>query len=767
MMGMKKFLSTKKIQVDDDDDDSDKSQPLDEVLSDTAEPERERAEDQWGDWSDDYSKASDEDDFVPLNDDSVKRTDVAIPRDSEISAQSASVGEDGEKKKKKKRAKRSSVTDADAVKRKNASKRKSKIKSAPVVLSAAEAASLVDGREQKPSEDSASVANAKEKKKKKKETKKKKKRSSRKNANGLDTSVHSFDSCSSGEYDPDKSTKSLKSVNSKSTKSRSKFPKSPTSAKSKKEKRKSIKTGLPSIDIDDGEQQETAGNNSTGALTSTALQDEKKDCIDERAIVRAAPSEMVVLASGDPLTLSSRDETAQSSTGNADGNIQRQEILRLQHQLSEALQKVVMTTEEHIHDKGQFLEVSTELSRLKAGLAEVVKERDSLSETLKERESMVENCMQRIDKLEAAIEKQLDAQDALEDKLERSEDEIQNLLDEIKHLESNVDRSRLGDGDAVAMLEELKDAEGALAEKEQETYDQQERIEFLVNELKNAATVNKLQLDELEAENQGLKGKLKGEKLDATAKLANRDETIASLQKELKKYKGASGAEDLASMREELREAKTEVEVSTMEKETALHMSNKVKGEKEELLERNNIMNEKVKILEKSVKELTEKSNDLGAKVLQWTEKTYEWKSRAESAETKLDASNFEKDSVGGSDVGVEEAPQGLFLQAAMDRKEISNKRQNKWRIFGQKDGEEEELSPEEIRIKTLEERNTSLEDTIAELRSDMVKMQTAHKEEVYSTKKKIAQLQGENDALILKNVTLEKICESVDPSGQ
>jgi hypothetical protein len=39
-----------------------------------------------------------------------------------------------------------------------------------------------------------------------------------------------------------------------------------------------------------------------------------------------------------------------------------------------------------------------------------------------------------------------------------------------------------------------------------------------------------------------------------------------------------------------------------------------------------------------------------------------------------------------------------------------------------------------------------------------MVKLQTSHKEELYSVQKKIAQLQGENEALSLQNATLHEL---------
>jgi chaperonin cofactor prefoldin len=162
--------------------------------------------------------------------------------------------------------------------------------------------------------------------------------------------------------------------------------------------------------------------------------------------------------------------------------------------------------------------------------------------------------------------------------------------------------------------------------------------------------------------------------------------------------------------------------------------------------------------LEKNVQDLTDRSDTLNEKVKQWTERTYEWKAKAENAERKLDA--FEDSDNGGSDASgdiVSEAPQGLFLQAAME-KNSDKKKGNKWNIFLQKGPEDGDAAVDDIRIRTLEERNQTLEDVVSELRSEIVKMQAAHKDELYGTKKRIAQLEGENEVLALQNATLEQL---------
>jgi hypothetical protein len=191
-------------------------------------------------------------------------------------------------------------------------------------------------------------------------------------------------------------------------------------------------------------------------------------------------------------------------------------------------------------------------------------------------------------------------------------------------------------------------------------------------------------------------------------------------------------------------------------------MIEEMQVEREDLLEKNSVLLDNVRLLEKSVQDLTQKSDMLSGKVLDWTEKTYDWKAKAETLERKLeaykddDANSGMVDSELSDDV-VDDAPQGLLLQAAMEKSENKNKK--KWGIFG--GNQDQNMSVDEIRIKTLQERNDALEESLTEIRSEMVRMQTAHKEELYNAQKKIARLEGENDALVLQNQTLSHLANS------
>jgi predicted nuclease with TOPRIM domain len=482
---------------------------------------------------------------------------------------------------------------------------------------------------------------------------------------------------------------------------------------------------------------------------------EKAWSTDQAAATEEA-SQATVQAVDVQNTLNAAIAGSQSIGESVEGD-QREKILRLQNQLAEALDKMVAISREQIQDKDQFLKASAELAQAKAELKRAAEEHSHLVKEVEDRDAVIEEERERIDKLEQAIERQLDTQDALEVKLERSEDEVEKLLVEMQELEAKIGSSEASEGWGASFAE-LHQTRKALIEKEDELSLKNEQIKKLEQELKDSLTVPQLQIEELDAEKKALQWRLKAERLEYLKQLEEKDRAMAELQEQVNSYIGTSDAPDLVSARQKLNEAREDATAVREDLEAAKKMIEQLQEEREDLLKRNGYLKSTVMSLEKNVQDLTDRSDTLNEKVKQWTERTYEWKAKAENAERKLDA--FEDSDNGGSDASgdiVSEAPQGLFLQAAME-KNSDKKKGNKWNIFLQKGPEDGDAAVDDIRIRTLEERNQTLEDVVSELRSEIVKMQAAHKDELYGTKKRIAQLEGENEVLALQNATLEQL---------
>jgi predicted nucleic acid-binding Zn-ribbon protein len=320
-----------------------------------------------------------------------------------------------------------------------------------------------------------------------------------------------------------------------------------------------------------------------------------------------------------------------------------------------------------------------------------------------------------------------------------------------------------GNGDvgtsSRALQAELDQAKASLNEKQKELDEYTERVEYLEKEMEEGNNVNKLQVNEMEGINTALQGKLRGERLDAAAKLSRKDEVIGKLQTEIDAYRRTDDLKDLISAKERINANELELDEIKTQLDEALAQIAIISGEKEDLVEKVNVLNKQTKIFHVENKELNAKAQKSHLQVLEWTEKTYDWKSRAETAEKKLRDLNEEESDSGDA------APQGMFLQAVMDtqakqaqargsgaglRRSVMN---TLFRTAGDEDNDD--LTAEQIRIKNLEERNESLDATIVDLRSELVKTRSAHKDKLYTLEKQVDQLQRENEALKTKNQVL------------
>jgi chromosome segregation ATPase len=436
---------------------------------------------------------------------------------------------------------------------------------------------------------------------------------------------------------------------------------------------------------------------------------------------------------------------------------QQEEILKLQQQLSTALQKQLTMSEEHIKGKNEFMNVSRDLERVKAELAESREERQEAMDVLKDRDQIIEEDKSRIENLEQAIDKQLGKEEELMKNVQQSEEEIENLLVEIQKFESKLENGDAGDGGASFV--ELRNVKKDLTDREEEIASQKFKIEQLEKDLQESITVPQLQIEELDQENKALQGRLKGERLEYTSKLSAKDDVIQNLRTELANYTASPDAQDLQSALQKLAEAREDATTVRESLAAAVTKIETLEGEKEDFMEEFNLLKDNNVFMEKTVKELTEKADGLAKKVLEWTEKTYDWKERAETAERKLEEGNVDKEKA-GSETGDSAGPQTMFLQAAMDKGKKGNSNRGSWGILNKFASENQEESAEQVRVRVLEDQNIEYEAKIAQLSSDIVKMQTGHKEELYTTKKKIAQLEGENEALTLQNSTLQELTE-------
>jgi chromosome segregation ATPase len=337
----------------------------------------------------------------------------------------------------------------------------------------------------------------------------------------------------------------------------------------------------------------------------------------------------------------------------------------------------------------------------------------------------------------------------VQEQLEQSHEHAEALLAEVEELESHIISSKEG--------KEGENGEGRDGGSLKELMDLRVRVKELAEELHNAQTVPQLQINDLDTENKTLQARLKAEKLDASAKLAAKDETIEELRKKLQSSETAGDVQDLNAARQKLQEARDDATAVRKSLETTNQTVEELRTELDRLLQKNVDIGESNQRLDKSNRAMTAKVEALNKDILEWMDKAYKWKDKADLAQRKVeDLGGARDDTRSVSTVetyGSLLANQSMFLQAAME-KTSPKSRNSTWNIFRKGSNatefaeKEEEESVNGVVIRTLQEQKDQLEDTISLLQAENDQIEEEHKEELAKLKIQLAKLESENAAL-------------------
>lgn len=279
-------------------------------------------------------------------------------------------------------------------------------------------------------------------------------------------------------------------------------------------------------------------------------------------------------------------------------------------------------------------------------------------------------------------------------------------------------------------------------------------------------------LNALEDENVALNGRLKSEQLDSTMKLQNKDKSIAQLQTEMARLANEQKERDSApdsspSLLLEIENLRTEAEHRETEFKDVQMKKTELEKQVEDLQNVNMDITTRVSNFEVAMADLKREFENQKRKSLEWQKKTGEWsekaivwKQKAENWEKKAKEANSDTASLDGEDAAQVE-PQALFLAAAVEKKAASASAatvNGSWRlgrkIFGMASDSEDET---QALISKLEGQNILKKNEIKNLKSEMIRMQTSYKEQVYGKAQECEKLQKEKEALELKNENLLK----------
>jgi len=459
------------------------------------------------------------------------------------------------------------------------------------------------------------------------------------------------------------------------------------------------------------------------------------------------------------------------------------------------------------------------------------KQVDELSESLDEKNNELEKLMRELDKVDR------EHQDQRHEDRDETDIELKDFRKQVASLQEVLDAKESlfrevqaqcydAESENKILMEELDEllkekdaAENRAASGGEKKEDSKNRIEELENDLEEATNVANLQLEELDEQVEDLHQKLKTERMESSEKVKSRDATIDELTTKLCKYEavpsntigsysfqssklstkhsttdsviseksagsfaGTSSAASFANASvplhtpaistddvTDIENAKQKVYEARADA-TSVRESLEISTKKcaEMILE-----NEKIAKRNSELVDTTRERDELKDLVRDWTAQTYQWKRRAEEAESKLNKMNGDS----GSDDLNESDHQGMMIAAAMgNRGERGNKEKVEkkgWSLFGRNNsnhnslhsahssnrlGDTRAVSDGDASTEAKDDQIAGMNETIAKLRSDLVQMSTAHKEEAYLTKKCITELEGENDALQVQNRTLEQL---------
>jgi hypothetical protein len=487
----------------------------------------------------------------------------------------------------------------------------------------------------------------------------------------------------------------------------------------------------------------------------------------------------------------------------------------LQKNLSEALQQLETTQEEQRKERAELSNAAKDLAQARIDHAksvndcrELQSQLDRMEGEMKEKDRQIQSLQEDLNAAKAHVEN-------LEADLLYADEQITKLEDDIKRIEEEVAIYREvanrengeHDGEKLRevrdemeqrMFEErekrLEEKQRKLEEKmkqfeeekerhqEQQAKKEQEMREQLAedSEKLKSRDEGRQKLDDeindrlkkLGDDNAALQGRLKSEQLDAAAKIKKKDVAIEELQKEIAKLKEDARSTGVEALQQEIEIVKTTAGTTQAELEDALKQNKMLQEEVSELKTVNTEMKtwvvtlEDVTIDQKKIidyekgrmEEWRKKAGDWSAQTHKWKEKADVWEKKAKTLDPNATPEETQ------SDLG-EADPQALFLAAAVEKKKAADAATTKggstWKFGGIFQKSSAEVADEaQGRIEELEIENTKQSVEIKTLKSEMVQMKSAFKEEIYTKEQECEKLRKDNEVLEVKSTNLSKELE-------
>ena len=304
--------------------------------------------------------------------------------------------------------------------------------------------------------------------------------------------------------------------------------------------------------------------------------------------------------------------------------INRDELTRVQQELSEALEKIMKLTEEQESHRDSVTKANVEVTELKMMLAESAKENNELENRLSEHLKSTSDSKVEVEALKAEIEDMKEHNHALATNLNRSDEKIKSLIAEMKIMEGNPPAGATDErmSELFELKQAIDDKQQAIDGQTKQIQERDSKIEALERQLVEGSSGDEAQkVIDLTTELESMRKKHKSEQLDSSVQLAKKDAMVAKVQDQLdeameqideEKEIQASLREEVENTKERLREA-----LETIEESKSLQVT--------------------IDELQKRVEDAETVEKGLQDAIDKWTDKTFEWKEKALAYEQELE----------------------------------------------------------------------------------------------------------------------------------
>ena len=398
-------------------------------------------------------------------------------------------------------------------------------------------------------------------------------------------------------------------------------------------------------------------------------------------------------------------------------------------------------------DKGA--DYSKDLKKHEFKLMNLTKDAEAMKKELNDKDAALEQTQNMVKEREEAIADLLRDIEALKAKGSDGEQQISTRMEElnlnarkqnnlVENLQSELDE----------LTKRLDEKEYNLAAKTDSLREREEEVELLLEEIKDL-------------KNQHEQEKLENNKTKQSADTFMLENELSKVRDHLK-----TKEMELQQLVQENMKLNESVENMQKEKEES-DQADEVEDEKSQVSEsksfmaaQHEVLEEEIQQLNEQVVEIQEELDDVHRQNAILNEEVEDWHQRGGNFELEIqrlrnqleecaDRSDLDVASVGGNSTGELGDKQAMLLEKAMAERQRKAKGDGKgvWGLIFNKSEEDEELTEDQKRIKELEAIKDAQAAEIQKIKSDLVKLTTSTRNETYVDKKKIADLEEENDA--------------------